>query len=145
MKKTKGSTDAPSECVMCKSSKDDPVDLGSKLTYESTTAHYFCLVSSFRARSVHCMHSNGPCLQLLSSNLVQNGEDEEGIMGFLLSDIDAEAARANKLVNSSLICSVKMCEYPFSSDRYAPIAANGARASDAAINRAERHSTYRVL
>lgn len=98
MKRTKESSDAPSECVMCKSSRDDPVDLGSKMTYESTTAHYFCLVSIFGAQNALLLLSKAPVFQLLSSNLVQNGDDDEGIMGFLPPDIHAEVARANKMV-----------------------------------------------
>lgn len=36
--------------------------------------------------------------QLLCSNLIQNGEDDEGILGFLANDIRKEAKRISKRV-----------------------------------------------
>lgn len=37
--------------------------------------------------------------QLFSSNMEQNGADEEGILGFLPKDIKKEIWRGNKLVS----------------------------------------------
>lgn len=37
--------------------------------------------------------------QLLTSNLIQNGEDEEGLIGFMPKDIKSEVYRTKKLVS----------------------------------------------
>lgn len=41
--------------------------------------------------------------QLLTSNLVQNGNDDEGITGFMPKDIKAEVSRTKKLVSDSIV------------------------------------------
>lgn len=42
--------------------------------------------------------------QLFSSGLAQNGDDDEGIMGFLPRDIEKEIQRGRKLVCCSSLC-----------------------------------------
>lgn len=53
-------------------------------------------------------------LQLFSSHLPQNGTDEEGILGFLLSDIKKEVKKNNKtvlLLNAILLQLFKISYY----------------------------------
>ncbi|KAG9480951.1 hypothetical protein GDO78_010294, partial [Eleutherodactylus coqui] len=66
-------------CMLC-GRKDDCIEkYGEKKTYKehSLTLHYYCL--------------------LLSSGIWQRGKDDEGIYGFLISDIKKELNRARKL------------------------------------------------
>lgn len=65
---------ASSCCYICKSTEDDELLFGKMYTKWRIRVHYYCL--------------------LLSSNMIQNGEsDEEGIFGFLQSDIRNEVNR----------------------------------------------------
>lgn len=92
-------------CIMCKSSSDDK-QLGGMETTDNLNAHYFCLVSITLdvcyviAMGQQCNFSIRLTFQLLSANLEQNGDDSEGIQGFLARDIMKEHNRASKLVNA---------------------------------------------
>ncbi|XP_073845117.1 uncharacterized protein [Musca autumnalis] len=68
-------------CFLCKSSKKDEFQYGDFLKNEEMemAVHTFCLY--------------------LSSNLAQNGADEEGFLGFLKGDIKKEAMRVSYLVS----------------------------------------------
>lgn len=46
----------------------------------------------------------GSSLQLFSSALPQNGKDDEGILGFMISDIQQELKRGKQLVNLLKFC-----------------------------------------
>lgn len=86
--------------------------MGDLMHYKKITAHTYCLVSRLIAFLLFV--SIVPCLfqviiiqfivhfryrlQLLSSNLTQNGEDDEGMLGFLQVDIKKEVERAAKMV-----------------------------------------------
>lgn len=64
-------------CILCKQSHDDPLELGDKFTYEDITIHLFCA--------------------LLSSNLEQKLNENDGILGFQEDDLTNEVKRASKL------------------------------------------------
>lgn len=87
-------------CLLCVKDLVDPVNLGDLYQIDNVTCHYFCL--------------------LLSSSLVQNGEDHEGIQGFLSQDILKEVRRASRLKCSyckkkgaAIGCIVKSCRQMF--------------------------------
>ncbi|XP_074602909.1 E3 ubiquitin-protein ligase PHF7-like [Brevipalpus obovatus] len=65
------------ECILCRSSANDDFRLGPKYGLEDLVVHYYCL--------------------LFACGLEQNGEDEEGIYGFLKQDIMKEYKRASRL------------------------------------------------
>ncbi|XP_065364825.1 dentin sialophosphoprotein-like [Calliphora vicina] len=64
-------------CILCKSSKKDEIQYGEYLKNKHFGVHTFCLY--------------------LSSNLSQNGEDDEGFLGFLEADIKQEVQRIASL------------------------------------------------
>ncbi|CAN9501943.1 unnamed protein product [Ophioblennius macclurei] len=66
-------------CVLCKCSDDDPALFGDKIRVEEHNffVHYFCL--------------------LTSCGIYQRGEDNEGILGFLVDDIKKEIQRSSRL------------------------------------------------
>ncbi|XP_075049614.1 G2/M phase-specific E3 ubiquitin-protein ligase isoform X2 [Mixophyes fleayi] len=66
-------------CMLCGRADDCIEKYGEKKTYEEhdLTLHYYCL--------------------LLSSGIWQRGEEDEGIYGFLVSDIKKEVSRAKRL------------------------------------------------
>ncbi|NXD05794.1 G2E3 ligase, partial [Nothocercus nigrocapillus] len=66
-------------CVLCRRTDDCPEKYGEKSTYVeyNLTVHYYCL--------------------LMSSGIWQRGEEDEGIYGFLVTDIRKEVNRAAKL------------------------------------------------
>ncbi|KAJ6641254.1 G2/M phase-specific E3 ubiquitin-protein ligase [Pseudolycoriella hygida] len=87
-------------CVLCNHSIDDALQFGEKTTFEDITAHYYCL--------------------LLASNLVNNGEDEEGINGFMPKDIKSDIRRTIKLRcyyckgrSATIGCCVRSCRRSF--------------------------------
>jgi len=89
-----GSSLACNLCYM--SSKPEGVKLGGMYQFGELVAHHFCLI--------------------MASGLAQNGEDEEGILGFLTSDIERELRRGFKLKcylckknNATVGCCVKTC------------------------------------
>ncbi|XP_071414100.1 G2/M phase-specific E3 ubiquitin-protein ligase isoform X1 [Pithys albifrons albifrons] len=72
--------DIPSTvCVLCGRTDDCPEKYGDKKTYVeyNLTVHYYCL--------------------LMSSGIWQRGEEDEGVDGFLITDIRKEVNRAAKL------------------------------------------------
>ncbi|XP_058127045.1 pineapple eye protein-like [Anopheles ziemanni] len=84
-------------CFLCKSSEDDELLYGKFYTKYRISVHYYCL--------------------LLSSNLVQNGvNDEVGIFGFLEADIRKENQRTKscrcyicKGMHANIFCCAKKC------------------------------------
>lgn len=92
-------------CLLCDNDADDPVNYGQKLCVDKTIAHHFCLVSnclfffSFVVRMFmgDNIKSINFVLQLLSASLVSNGDEGNGLMGFLPVDIQKEKKRGAKL------------------------------------------------
>lgn len=66
-------------CFICGSDEVNDLELGEFHRNGKIAVHYFCL--------------------LLSSGLVQNGDDDQGIFGFLPKDIRAEVERCKRLVD----------------------------------------------
>ncbi|XP_046802506.1 dentin sialophosphoprotein-like [Lucilia cuprina] len=64
-------------CILCKSNKKDDIQYGEFLKNKHFGVHTYCLY--------------------LSSNLSQNGEDDEGFLGFLEADIKQEVQRISLL------------------------------------------------
>lgn len=86
----------PSCCFICKSPENDELFLGKFHKKWRLQVHYHCL--------------------LLTSNLVQNGDDEEGIFGFMEEDIRNEEARIRgqkcyicKEQYANISCCAKKC------------------------------------
>ncbi|KAM3918636.1 G2/M phase-specific E3 ubiquitin-protein ligase [Leptodactylus fuscus] len=79
MSTTSSSAAASSRCMLCGRTDDCIEKYGEKKTYpeHNLTLHYYCL--------------------LLSSGIWQRGNEDEGIYGFLVSDIKKELNRARKL------------------------------------------------
>ncbi|XP_011297042.1 uncharacterized protein [Fopius arisanus] len=67
-------------CVFCNSSEDNELKYGKIHEYNGIITHYYCL--------------------LLSSNMQQKGDDDEGILGFLTLDILNELKRGKRLACS---------------------------------------------
>lgn len=87
-------------CCFCNSSVEDELRLGEFIEMETVATHYFCL--------------------LLSTHIKQNGEDDEGIRGFLLDDIKKEVRRIKTVTCSycrkkgaSIYCSTPKCHKVF--------------------------------
>ncbi|KAK7065286.1 Zinc ion binding [Halocaridina rubra] len=85
-----------SQCWFCGMIDENELELGSLHVKEDLVAHFFCM--------------------LFSSGLPQNGDDEEGILGFLIPDILKELQRGKKLSCSfcsrkgaTIGCSEKKC------------------------------------
>lgn len=88
------------KCVFCETNFVDELKYGSIHKYEDIIVHYFCL--------------------LLSSSMEQNGQDEDGIYGFLPQDIKKEIKRGKKLrctvcrkSGATLGCTVAKCKTVF--------------------------------
>lgn len=88
------------KCELCGSSRRDSIKYGEFLTKKGKGVHTNCLY--------------------LSSGIVQNGKDEEGILGFLPKDIEAEKKRVSTLrccycrkVMANLGCCEKRCRLNF--------------------------------
>jgi len=88
-------------CVLCfMSTRPEGVKLGGLYRVGDLVAHHFCLI--------------------MASGLAQNGEDDEGILGFLSNDIERELRRGQKLkcylckkTNATVGCCVKSCHKTF--------------------------------
>ncbi|XP_024947582.1 uncharacterized protein LOC107274561 isoform X2 [Cephus cinctus] len=63
-------------CCFCGLSTNNELEYGKIYEYDDIIAHYYCL--------------------LLSSNMQQNGSDDDGILGFLTEDIQKELSKAKK-------------------------------------------------
>lgn len=102
-----------SRCVLCEQNSDEPINYGEKLCSHDITAHFYCMVNNFEflkgvwymsVYTVNCTLSVLQSIllnfyfQLLSSKLVQNGDDDEELKGFLIADIKQELKRSAKLV-----------------------------------------------
>ncbi|XP_065209618.1 pineapple eye protein-like [Planococcus citri] len=88
------------KCVFCRHNDVDELHYGKMYRYEEIITHYFCM--------------------LFSSNMEQNGEDDQGILGFLPKDIKKEVGRGSKLTCSycqhsgaTIGCNVKQCKKKF--------------------------------
>ncbi|XP_053553914.1 G2/M phase-specific E3 ubiquitin-protein ligase [Bombina bombina] len=86
-------------CVLCGRQDDCPEKFGEKKTYSEhdLTLHYYCL--------------------LMSSGIWQRGEEDEGVYGFLVSDIKKEITRARrlrcsvcKMTGASIGCVIPRCK-----------------------------------
>ncbi|XP_025268901.1 uncharacterized protein LOC112639372 isoform X2 [Camponotus floridanus] len=67
-------------CCFCNLTEDDELKYGKFYEYNGIVTHYYCL--------------------LLSSNMEQKGNDDEGILGFLIEDIQKELRRGKRLTCS---------------------------------------------
>ncbi|XP_063612924.1 uncharacterized protein LOC134786309 isoform X2 [Penaeus indicus] len=67
----------PVNCCFCGRGDENEVEFGKIYTVDDVSVHYYCL--------------------LFSSGLAQNGEDDEGVLGFLAEDIVKEVQRGRKL------------------------------------------------
>nr|XP_053637855.1 uncharacterized protein LOC128692643 isoform X4 [Cherax quadricarinatus]XP_053637856.1 uncharacterized protein LOC128692643 isoform X4 [Cherax quadricarinatus] len=83
-------------CCFCNVGHEQELQLGKLYTFNNISVHYYCL--------------------LFSSGLPQNGDDDEGIMGFLPQDIEKEIQRGRKLTccycfkrGATVGCSTKKC------------------------------------
>ncbi|XP_031640227.1 PHD finger protein 7-like [Contarinia nasturtii] len=88
------------KCIMCKQDIEDVYQLGEKITFEDVTVHHFCV--------------------LLSGCCEQNGDDDEGIQGFLPKDIKKEAQRSKiyrctfcKKGGANISCCDRKCRKAF--------------------------------
>lgn len=70
------------KCFVCKSSEVNDLELGEFLNCDDVHVHYFCL--------------------LLTTSLQQNGEDDEGLLGFLVNDVKKCVVRLKK--NNCYVC-----------------------------------------
>ncbi|KAJ6637334.1 G2/M phase-specific E3 ubiquitin-protein ligase, partial [Pseudolycoriella hygida] len=87
-------------CVLCKSNKINNLELGEFKALGDIKVHYFCM--------------------LLSAGLLTNGNEDEGILGFLLPDIKKESKRAIRLkchychqAGASIGCCIPTCNRSF--------------------------------
>ncbi|XP_025162944.1 uncharacterized protein LOC105185627 isoform X2 [Harpegnathos saltator] len=67
-------------CCFCNLAEDNELEYGKFYEQDGIVTHYYCL--------------------LLSSNMEQKGNDDEGILGFLAEDIHKELRRGKKLICS---------------------------------------------
>ncbi|XP_018346086.1 PREDICTED: probable GPI-anchored adhesin-like protein PGA55 isoform X1 [Trachymyrmex septentrionalis] len=70
----------PLVCSFCNLTEDNELEYGKIYEHNGIVTHYYCL--------------------LLSSNMEQKGNDDEGILGFLAEDIQKELRRGKRLVCS---------------------------------------------
>ncbi|XP_029972907.1 G2/M phase-specific E3 ubiquitin-protein ligase [Salarias fasciatus] len=79
MRESKSGDNTQECCALCSCSDDDPALFGEKIRVEEHNlfVHYFCL--------------------LTSCGIYQRGEDDEGVFGFLVSDIKKEIRRSSRL------------------------------------------------
>uniref|UniRef100_A0A1B6CRC0 PHD-type domain-containing protein n=1 Tax=Clastoptera arizonana TaxID=38151 RepID=A0A1B6CRC0_9HEMI len=91
---------ANQKCAFCRRSEINEVKLGPIYQYQNIMTHYFCM--------------------LLSSNMRQNGSDNEGILGFLIKDIRVELNRGKRLGcvyckknGATLGCDISRCKVAF--------------------------------
>ncbi|XP_037935537.1 uncharacterized protein LOC119669629 [Teleopsis dalmanni] len=87
-------------CILCKSKEKDDIRYGEFLTKKDVGVHTYCLY--------------------LSSNLCQSGKDNEGFLGFLLSDIRNEVKRISAVkccycrgYYANIGCCHKKCRHTF--------------------------------
>ncbi|KAJ8291118.1 hypothetical protein GJAV_G00021600 [Gymnothorax javanicus] len=100
--RSKKESDTEQCCVLCKLSENSPDKYGEKITLQDCglTVHYFCL--------------------LMSNGIYQRGQEDEGIYGFLVEDIQREVRRSARLrcgvckkKGASIGCSIKSCRKAF--------------------------------
>lgn len=91
---------ANTNCSFCKQNISDELKYGKIYKRGDVVTHYFCM--------------------LFSSQMEQNGRDEDGILGFLLSDIKKEITRGSKMEcvychneGATINCSAKTCKRTF--------------------------------
>lgn len=102
-------------CQYCNKSDVNSLEWGPLYQLAGVTVHYFCMVriAYFNCGGGDIWHLDFACnklvitdcfcclfliLQLFSAGLSQNGEDEQGILGFMPFDINKELKRGDKLV-----------------------------------------------
>lgn len=88
------------KCCICGTNNNDILNLGEMKTLCDLNAHYYCL--------------------LLASSIKQSGEDHEGVLGFLYSDIVEEIKTSRQKMctycfrgGASVACSAKSCKTTF--------------------------------
>ncbi|XP_011342654.1 dentin sialophosphoprotein isoform X2 [Ooceraea biroi] len=74
----KKTSSSPKACCFCNLADDNELEYGKIYEHNGIVTHYYCL--------------------LLSSNMEQKGQDNEGILGFLTEDIQKELRRGKRLV-----------------------------------------------
>ncbi|XP_035529471.1 G2/M phase-specific E3 ubiquitin-protein ligase [Morone saxatilis] len=93
-----GSSNQEECCALCRLSDDDPAMFGEKVTLKEhkLSVHYFCL--------------------LTSCGVYQRGEEDEGVFGFLVDDIQQEIRRSARLTcccckkkGACVGCNVRSC------------------------------------
>ena len=102
-------------CVFCLRETDDPSLYGQKLLYAEANAyvHYFCMVRTVLVNLPLYAHQHRQqfvtylrvvCLfQLFASGLGQQGDLDEGIMGFLPTHLNKELKRGKRLVSEETL------------------------------------------
>jgi hypothetical protein len=91
-------------CQLCHRSPSDPLLYGKLYSIGQVTVHYYCLVIPLEIKylqTFQCRIIN--TLQLFACYLSQNGDDDEGIHGFLEQDIQKEIVRSKSVVRMNLI------------------------------------------
>lgn len=74
------SSEGQQVCFVCDSAEINNLELGEFQKSGKISVHYYCL--------------------LLTSGLEQNGDEHQGLLGFLLKDIRAEVERIKRLVSN---------------------------------------------
>lgn len=92
------------KCFLCNKQYMDENEYGMLCIYNNNAiVHYFCAVSIFKKNlfycSVYIFLSAIFYFQLSSSGIIKNGADEDGIYGFLLTDIEITLERASRVVS----------------------------------------------
>lgn len=87
-------------CLLCGSDEVNNSELGELKECGAITVHYYCLVSaaSIWNGTLHFHLIFALFTQLLSPALLTNGEENEGILGFMPKDIKLEVGRIKRLV-----------------------------------------------
>ena len=88
------------KCILCHSLTKDTAVYGDVWESDSLQVHYYCCVSVFLwlFKKNRC---NPVLFQLLGPNLVNRGESEDDVMGFLNHDIRKEERRIKNQVFSN--------------------------------------------
>lgn len=87
-------------CYLCGSGVENNLQLGEFKSYKHISVHYYCLVSEIFYFKPDFHYKYFVVHQLVTSGLPQNGDDEDGILGFLPIDIEAEVTRIKRLVRT---------------------------------------------
>jgi hypothetical protein len=97
---------ANEKCIFCRGNTVDEFRLGKVYKYKNLIVHYYCLVNKCitealrpRCTQFRTLFRNTIFyLQLFASHLQQNGSDKQGILGFLICDIEKELGNKSNSV-----------------------------------------------